>query len=146
VDLQEIRERIDDIDHQILRLLHERMELGLRTARLKAGVRDRSREADVLEEAERYARSNKLLVSDGFVRGLFDDIIRESRRIQESDRPLAGLPGEHGSRAEPAAPDVPVPGILQRGGPEHEDRRGGCWQDGTVARPGAGPETRRLRV
>jgi chorismate mutase len=85
VDLQEIRERIDDIDHQILRLLHERMELGLRTARLKAGVRDRSREADVLEEAERYARSNKLLVSDGFVRGLFDDIIRESRRIQESN-------------------------------------------------------------
>jgi prephenate dehydrogenase/chorismate mutase len=116
VDLQEIREGIDDIDRQILSLLHERMELALRTARLKAGVRDRSREADVLEEAERYARSNKLLVSDGFVRGLFDDIIRESRRIQESDRPLAGLPGEHGSRAEPAAPDVPVPGILQRGG------------------------------
>lgn len=114
MDLQKIRDSIDDIDGKILSLLTERMELALRTRRLKATIRDKAREAWVLERAERYSRNHKHLVQGDFVHSLFVEIIEESRRIQAANRPLAGFPGEHGARSELAAQRydsglVPIP-------------------------------------
>lgn len=103
MDLRKIRDCIDDIDREILSLLDERMALALRTARLKSAVRDGLREARVLEQAERYSRDHNLLVKGDFVHSLFDEIMKESRRLQQTHGPLAGFQGKYGAWAQFAA-------------------------------------------
>jgi chorismate mutase len=83
MNLQEIRERIDELDREILSLLNERMELALRTGRLKEAVRDEAREARVLEQVGRYADNHHNLLGGDFVKALYGEIMKESRRIQE---------------------------------------------------------------
>lgn len=100
MDLRTIRGRIDAIDREMLSLLAERMELALRTAKLKTTIRDPAREAWVLDQAARYSRIQGHLVEGDFVLSLFGEIIRESRRIQEKRRPLIGFQGEHGAFGE----------------------------------------------
>jgi len=114
MDLRKIRDCIDDIDREILSLLDERMTLALRTARLKAAVWDGLREARVLDQAERYSRDHNLLVKGDFVHSLFDEIMKESRRLQETHRPLAGFQGINGALGKFAAQRydaglVPIP-------------------------------------
>ena len=55
MSLKKFRNRIDSIDYEILRLLHERIELGLRTKRLKKGIQDKDRETQILEQLQGYA-------------------------------------------------------------------------------------------
>jgi prephenate dehydratase/chorismate mutase len=114
MNLQKIREHIDGLDREILGLLNERMELALRTAKLKAAVQDKEREAQVLDLVGSYAENQNHLVGADFVQSLFGEIIKESRRIQEKKRPLIGFQGEHGAYGELAArryaPElVPIP-------------------------------------
>ena len=85
-DLQSIRERIDHIDRQVLDLLAKRMQLALRAGKFKTVVRDEAREARVLAQAARFSLAHRHLIRPLFVRSLFGDIIRESRRIQERRR------------------------------------------------------------
>ncbi|HPW16819.1 MAG TPA: bifunctional chorismate mutase/prephenate dehydratase [Candidatus Aminicenantes bacterium] len=100
--LEKIRAEIDAIDHEILRALHRRMELGLRTKRFKETVRDADREREILDRLTRNSGSSRIL-RDGFVRGLFASVMDESRKIQEGDRTLVGFQGEHGAFGEAAA-------------------------------------------
>ena len=44
MDLKKVRQRIDRIDYEIVKLLNERIELGLRTRKLKPAVEDKERE------------------------------------------------------------------------------------------------------
>jgi prephenate dehydratase/chorismate mutase len=114
MNLQKIREHIDELDREILSLLNERMELALKTAKLKESVVDKDREGQVLNQVAKYTENQNHLAQSEFVRTLYGGIIGESRRIQEQKKPLIGFQGEHGAYGELAArrynPDfVPIP-------------------------------------
>ena len=95
-----IRRRIDEIDLELLALLEERMELGLRVRRFKPGATDPRREQVVLDRA---MRSSLSLVEAAFAERLFSDIITESKRLQDTSPRLVALQGEHGAYSEIAA-------------------------------------------
>lgn len=83
MNLQEIREHIDELDREILSLLNERLELALQTRRLKEAVQDEEREARVLEQVSRFADDHHHLLRGDFVKALYGEIMEECRRIQE---------------------------------------------------------------
>jgi prephenate dehydratase/chorismate mutase len=116
VNLQNIRNLIDEIDGEILGLLNERMELALRTTKLKDAVLDAEREKQVLDEVARRSRDYNPLVPGEVILSIYKEIIKASRGIQEEKRHLIGFQGEHGAfgelaarRADPAL--VPIPCI-----------------------------------
>lgn len=102
MDLKRIRQKIDEIDLELLELLEERMELSLRTKNFKKAIFDPKREAKVFEQMNSRTRSSPLFRSN-FVRRLFEEIIKESRELQEKKMELVGFQGEHGAFSEVAA-------------------------------------------
>jgi chorismate mutase / prephenate dehydratase len=111
MDLKEVREQINQVDYEIVKLLNRRLELALRTKKMKTQVVDKSREKEVINNVEKIPLQ---LVSKDFSKKLFESIITESRSIQTEDRKLVGFQGEHGSTGELAitqyAPNfVPIP-------------------------------------
>jgi len=100
MDLNKIRSDIDLIDSKILKLLNQRMELVIMAGRLKGEVEDPQREAEVLARVE---ADTPTLLDKEFVRALFKEVIKESKRLQKgSYRPIA-FQGEHGAFGELAA-------------------------------------------
>jgi len=97
--LAELRGQIDDTDRKLLRLLDQRIEYALQTARLKAAVTDRSREEEVMSRVRAAAYG---LLSDEFVGELYRSIIDESKRLQERRPRFGGFQGEHGAWSEMA--------------------------------------------
>lgn len=106
--LEEIRRRINTIDFEILKLLNSRMEFALRTRRFKRSVDDPRREHEVLEYIHKHSRG---LIEPEFCKQLFQQIIAESKRLQQTQTALAAFQGEHGSFAEVAARQF-NPGLL----------------------------------
>jgi prephenate dehydratase/chorismate mutase/prephenate dehydratase len=100
--LSRIRKRIDQCDLEIVRLLQERLELALRTKRLKPEVQDREREVRILEKIRKSAGQRSLLRSE-FIEKLVSVILQESRQVQEQERQIIGFQGEHGAYSEEAA-------------------------------------------
>jgi chorismate mutase len=98
--LERLRGRIDLIDGELLRLLEERMELCLKTRRLKNTTQDADRERQVIEAAS----STRLdLVTPSFASALMSSIMAESRRLQDDDIRLVGFQGTRGAYSEIAA-------------------------------------------
>ncbi len=111
MDLKIIRDRIDRIDYEIVKLLNERIELGLRTRKLKPRVEDKEREKQVIENVEKIPLK---LVRKEFSRKLVEMIIAETRQKQLENPVLVGFQGEHGASGEVAVhaydPDmIPIP-------------------------------------
>jgi prephenate dehydratase/chorismate mutase len=111
MDLENIRNKIDLIDAEILSGLRNRFELVLLAGRVKGFVRDPEREREILQNMKARADG---FVDPGFVGSLFETIIAESRRLQEQRLRLAGFQGEHGAFSEQALrsydPDIiPIP-------------------------------------
>nr|HID57970.1 prephenate dehydrogenase/arogenate dehydrogenase family protein [Desulfobacterales bacterium] len=84
--LQELRDNIDTIDLEILRLLEKRMRYSKEIGALKKGSK-----VDIYQpqrEEEVYRRltslSNGELLSDGALRSIFSEIMSASRSVQES--------------------------------------------------------------
>lgn len=100
MNLNEIRNKIDHLDGEILKLIYERMELGLRTKGQKLSVTDKEREKQVLDNIMRF--SGRLL-SAGFIQNLYKIIMEESKQLQASGCLLVGFQGEHGAYSELAA-------------------------------------------
>ena len=98
--LEDIRQKIDKIDRELLVLLQERMGLALRSKKFKKRVSDPTREEEMLSRIERL---NLDLVERSFTRRLIRTIIEESKRLQEENRPLVAFQGEHGAYGEVAA-------------------------------------------
>jgi prephenate dehydratase/chorismate mutase len=98
--LEEIRQKIDKIDRELIVLLQERMGLALRSRKFKKSVSDPTREEEVLSRIERL---NLDLIERSFTRRLIRTIIEESKRLQEENRPLVAFQGEHGAYGEVAA-------------------------------------------
>lgn len=102
MSLEKIRKKIDRIDGEILSLLNERLELALRTRKLKPAVRDPEREKQVIARLQKRAAESAVL-SGELVERLFGGIFDESRRLQEKPLELIGFQGEHGAFGEAAA-------------------------------------------
>ena len=100
MSLDDIRRKIDLIDHEIVKLLNERMEHALRLKRLKGRILDPGREEQVVSNVRKFSRN---LIKPDFAEGLYKEIIRESKSIQEQDTTVIGFQGEHGAYSELAA-------------------------------------------
>jgi prephenate dehydratase/chorismate mutase len=101
MDLEQTRKRIDSLDREIVKLLNERMEVAIGTRNLKGGeVSDTAREEFVLSEVRKHS---KHLIRPEFSEKLYQEIISESKRLQEKRLPLIGFQGEHGAYSEAAA-------------------------------------------
>ena len=87
MNLNQCREMIDEIDCQILALLNRRAEVSrtIGSLKLKAGlpITDASREAEVLN---RVARNNSGDLPDEGASRIYQQILAESREIQEDVR------------------------------------------------------------
>ena len=98
--LEEIRERIDHVDRELLSLIEERLDLGLRTRAHKGDVADSEREKVVISRA----RHTKLgLIEPDFAERLFGEIIDQSKRKQREVPHLVAFQGDHGAYSEVAA-------------------------------------------
>src|SRR5512136_1634882 len=100
MDLKEIRNSIDAIDYEIVKLLNRRLECALRLKRLKSGVVEPAREREVFEHVRSCSHN---VTEPEFTERLYTTIIEESRRIQEKELRLIGFQGEHGAYSEVAA-------------------------------------------
>ncbi len=100
MDLSDIRKKIDAIDFEILKLLNSRMEYSLRTKKFKTGITDEKRESEVIEYIRMHSQG---LIEPDFCKGLFTQVIGESKRLQREDLRLIGFQGEHGAFSEMAA-------------------------------------------
>lgn len=98
--LEDLRRDIDKIDTKVLLLLNERMERALLTRSFKTTTQDKDREAALLEKV-RHASHN--LIDPHFATGLYDEILTESKRLQEKNPLTIGFQGEHGAFSEMAA-------------------------------------------
>ena len=100
MDLEGVRKQIDRIDFEVLSLLNRRMELALTSRKFKNEVLDEEREKAVLEAAGNYAHGQ---ITSEFSQSLLSMVMAESRKLQETNRPLLGFQGEHGANSETAA-------------------------------------------
>ena len=81
VKLKEIREKIDQVDAQILSLLEKRFRLALMTKKLKTKVTDLNREKEVIDAVLKVSKKFGSL-NQTFIKKIFKSIISESKRIQ----------------------------------------------------------------
>ncbi|UCF93678.1 MAG: prephenate dehydratase [Desulfobacterales bacterium] len=98
--LEEIRQKMDKIDRELLVLLQERMGLAVRSKKFQETASDPEAEESLLARVERM---NLDLIERSFTRQLLKTIIKESKRLQEEDRQLVAFQGEHGAYSEVAA-------------------------------------------
>jgi len=98
--LNEISNKINKIDRELLVLLQERMGLALRSNKFQESSDDTQSEENVLE---RVNRMNLDLIKSPFSRQLLKTIIDESKRLQDEDRHLVAFQGEHGAYGEVAS-------------------------------------------
>lgn len=111
MDLKGIREEINRVDYEIVKLLNKRLELALRTKKFKDQVQDIKREQEVIDNIQGIPLQ---LVDKTFSKNLFESIIAECRGIQMEDRKMVGFQGEHGANDQLAVTKyadnfVPVP-------------------------------------
>jgi prephenate dehydratase/chorismate mutase len=99
-DLENIRRRIDVIDWEIMQLLNQRMEISVRSRKLKRHILDPARERQIIENVKKYSHS---LVEPDFSERIYTQIMEESRNVQEKDLTLIGFQGEHGAYSEAAS-------------------------------------------
>jgi prephenate dehydratase/chorismate mutase len=99
-DLDIIRRKIDMIDSDIMQLLNQRMEIAVRSRKLKRHVLDPVREEQIIENVKKYCYS---LVGPEFSERIYRQIMEESRKVQEKNLMLIGFQGEHGAYSEAAS-------------------------------------------
>ena len=82
-EIDEMRQRIDWIDEQLVRLLNARAECALQVGHLKKAlgldIYQPKREIDVLGNVQRL---NTGPLDDGAIRRLFERVIDEARRLE----------------------------------------------------------------
>lgn len=83
-NLVQLREEIDTIDTQILKLLKRRFEIALEIGEIKqeqgTQIDDVTREEELFEMYKRVAEELELNIE--FVKKIFEEIILESKKIQ----------------------------------------------------------------
>ncbi len=109
--LMHIRREIDDVDRDIINLLRKRMILALETKKFKSNIIDSDRERQVLNNIKDMSDP---LLTESFLLSIYEQIIKESRAVQNRMVKLAGFQGEWGAYGETAChmynPEiVPIP-------------------------------------
>jgi chorismate mutase len=98
MQLQQIRQKIDIIDTQIVQLIHERLTWALCTTPHKKDPEDPERERRIVE---RLSRSCGLIIPDQALAGIYREIFLLSRDIQQQPTPtLVALGGQGGPGEE----------------------------------------------
>ncbi|MEN6451837.1 MAG: prephenate dehydratase [Thermoguttaceae bacterium] len=97
MNLTEIRHAIDQVDHQMLALLRQRMEYVLQAEKHKGDVQDVAREQSILAKVAAHPSP---LLDQAFRRRLYELILAESKELQRKHLKLVGFGGEHGAWAE----------------------------------------------
>jgi chorismate mutase len=86
--MQQIRNQIDGIDKKVIGLLGKRMKLAAELGRLKKKeglpVLDKKREAEMLAKIEKAAKKQGL--NPLFAKKLYNEILKESRKIQSNEK------------------------------------------------------------
>jgi prephenate dehydratase/chorismate mutase/prephenate dehydratase len=100
MNLEEIRNKIDLLDSEILKLLKDRMEHVLLTKKYKSRIEDNRRETEILARIKNKASG--LLTTD-FIEKIYVEIIKESKNLQRNNWKLIAFQGEHGAYGEVAA-------------------------------------------
>lgn len=89
MNLSDWRERIDDIDHQVIDLLNERMHCAQEIGRIKkaAGkpIRDPERERDVLAKVKAYNQGLQGLVRDEALEALYRLLIEVTTNFEREE-------------------------------------------------------------
>ncbi len=102
MSLEEMRNKIDAIDAEIVRLIGQRMgvaqEIGSEKRSQGRRVNDQAREKRVLSHIQSLARSEK--VNQEVIEGIYQQIIKVCRRTQGTE---VAFPGEAGAYSEEAA-------------------------------------------
>lgn len=107
VTIDELRQRIDDLDERLVELLNERAKCALRIGEIKQAlglqVYQPERESQVLGHVRDHGRAIKGPLGPAALTRLFERIIDEARRLE---RESANAPG-HGASSEagPATED-----------------------------------------
>lgn len=89
-ELLSVREKIDELDHELIKLLARRFELTHQVGKLKAShaleALDSSRETEKLERIRALCEHNALnpdLVADLFCR-IMEEVVRNHKRLREA--------------------------------------------------------------
>jgi chorismate mutase-like protein len=98
--IPQLRQSIDELDRQLLKLIAERLLLVMQVGEVKRSlgldVYDPAREKDLLE---RVARAAPAPITPAMAQRIFQCIIEESRNLEQ--RHVTGL-----ERSEPMAPEL----------------------------------------
>lgn len=82
--MKQIRQQIDGIDKEIIKLLSKRMKLAVKLGKFKKKeglpVLDKKREEEMLKKLQKQAK--KLGLDPKSVSKLYKEILKESRRVQ----------------------------------------------------------------
>ncbi len=82
MNIKKLRYRIDSIDKKLIKLLEKRFELSKKVGKYKKEnkmkVQDKEREKEILDSRLKMTKMN-----DKFVKGVFELIMKESRRLQK---------------------------------------------------------------
>ncbi len=100
MNLDEIRNNIDQIDAKILKLLNDRMEQALLSKKFKTEIEDTERENQLLEKVK---NSPNALLDGNLTETLYKNIITWSKKLQAKNHMVIGFQGEHGAYSEEAA-------------------------------------------
>ncbi|MGQ9617947.1 MAG: bifunctional chorismate mutase/prephenate dehydratase [Candidatus Aminicenantia bacterium] len=104
MSVEKIRNEIDLIDSEIIRILKRRMELCLRIGKLKKlgkmKINDREREEEI---KKRIIENSCGVITPDFSKRFFSFILKESRKIRREKFKIIGFQGEHGSYSEISA-------------------------------------------
>jgi len=79
-----IRDNIDKIDQEILKLLDNRMQQAVMVRKFKEKTEDKAREQKVLTRVAAIANANHSFLDPAFIEKLYKIIIEESKRIQNN--------------------------------------------------------------
>ncbi len=86
--MKQTRQKIDATDKKLIALLAERAGLSVKLGKIKKReglpVQDKKREADMLAEIEKTAKKHGL--NPLFVKKLYAEILKESRKIQSNEK------------------------------------------------------------
>jgi len=79
MSLKKIRNKIDSIDLELVKLINRRMQLALDSKSFKSSIIDKNREEEVLDNIESELTK---LTSPLFMNNLYQLIFKESKKIQ----------------------------------------------------------------
>jgi len=111
MDLDKVRNGINQIDGEMLKLLKKRMELAIQAGKFKKKIEDPTREKEILDK---IGNSSTGIIDPKFSKALYQKIFEESKKLQKMKMKLIGFQGEHGAYSEVAVKSydpkgVPIP-------------------------------------